>query len=165
MATSSSAPPRTTTSFVSRSTSTDSTPGTAPTSPETAALQWPQCIAGTVYVSSLMEASVHDTPRGYLGGFVQRFELARHGEPLERVELQRPDAFAGDPQPLGDRLEGERLAVPVEPVARLHPLALPLRRPLDRVAERVPAEIDGHLHLRRLLLPGEEVSEDAGVVV
>ena len=40
--------PRTTTSLLSRSASTDSTPGTRPTSSSTAALQWPQLMPLTV---------------------------------------------------------------------------------------------------------------------
>src|ERR687895_759011 len=72
--------PWTATSLVSRSTSTDATPGTASSSSETARSQWAQLMSGTVKVIVLMPGVYPGRVSAFRHGFARPGD-DRAGEP------------------------------------------------------------------------------------
>ena len=87
------------------------------------------------------------------------FHLAQAREPLQRLDLDLPDALARQPEPPADLLERLRLGV-VEAVAEDEHLPLALREGRERLAERLAAQRDLDLLVRERPVAGDEVAED-----
>src|SRR5215218_4867217 len=97
-------------------------------------------------------------------GDLQRFDLAVHRELLERAGLDLPHALARETELAADSRQRSRVALPVESVAALDHLALPLRKLRHRAPQHVLLEAHRELFLRLRVFAREEVAEPAFVV-
>src|SRR5204862_6221778 len=100
-----------------------------------------------------------------LGDVFERFDLAVHGELLERTRLDLPHPLARDPELPPDRVERRRVAVAVQPVAQLQDLLLAVRQVRQRLLQHLLLEADVELLLRRRLVAREHVTERAAFVL